>query len=421
MISYFPCIECWLTLRLKIAVRSNDKTQFSWSLTGTLIRLAQAMGIHRESAGSNMSPFEQEMRRRLWWQLIILDVRCTEDRATDPAIFEAMFNTKRPANINDSDMAPNMTQPIVGRTGHTEMSKCRVSHEVSFIAWKFYYHQPLKEGQDIPPTMAFEERLDMLRTVEKRIENEILVYCDPSNPIAWVTSVVARLIFCRIRLAMYHPPQHGDRRFSASNVSREEQLKNAVETLEYGNLLKTEKAAARFRWFTDTYVQWVALAATLAELCIQTRGPGVERAWRIVDLTFDEWAANVADSANGRLWTPMKKLKNKADARRRRQDMTNNGSTLQRQMPLPQFEAIAWDPMSVDLQAMESTPFSILDERLIPQEAAPSDVFASLNVDKSLEAINWTEWDELMADFEMVDQPGKVEVKPENSQPIRWW
>lgn len=43
------------------------------------------------------------------------------------------------------------------------------------------------------------------------------------------------------------------------------------------------------------YVQWHAIAVTLAELCSQINTPLVTRAWAIIDTVFDRWSMRVAD------------------------------------------------------------------------------------------------------------------------------
>lgn len=53
-------------------------------MTGLLIRMGQALGLHRDGTHFDyLSPFEIEMRRRVWWTLCMLDVRASEDQGTD--------------------------------------------------------------------------------------------------------------------------------------------------------------------------------------------------------------------------------------------------------------------------------------------------------------------------------------------------
>ena len=392
-------------------MRTNDDSQYSWTITAVAVRLAHALGLHREGMDVGMSPFTREMRRRLWWQLIVLDVRCCEDRASDPLISISSFNTRRPLNINDSDISPEMTEPPVEKAGFTEMSKCSISHEVAFLKWRFGYMPPLKDDLgNAPPQLDFEEQMTMLSEVEKTIHEKVLVHCDLRNPIAWVASVVARLIMCRIRLVIYHPIEHPDRPGARPNVSGEQLLETAVDILEYSHLLDTEPSAAQWRWFFRTYVQWHSLATTLAELCVQTKGRSVERAWRMVDLVFDDWSARIADSPNGMLWRPMKKLLAKAQAKRKQTELLSHATALQPQHPLPRFDPLAFkspdpsllSPSVVNPSSMGSQSLSVLNPTYQADQQLPSDVLTPMpmNNEESSGAINWAEWDAFMQDFE---------------------
>lgn len=50
-----------------VCVRRHDDTRFVWSLTGLALRISQSLGLHRDGTQFGLSPFDTEMRRRLWW------------------------------------------------------------------------------------------------------------------------------------------------------------------------------------------------------------------------------------------------------------------------------------------------------------------------------------------------------------------
>jgi hypothetical protein len=77
-----------------VLLRRNDDARKIWTLTGLVVRIAQTLGIHRDGSHFKLPPFEIEMRRRLWWQVCILDARSAEDHGCDPTIVEAQFDTK---------------------------------------------------------------------------------------------------------------------------------------------------------------------------------------------------------------------------------------------------------------------------------------------------------------------------------------
>lgn len=62
--------------------------------------------------------------------------------------------------------------------------------------------------------------------------------------------------------------------------------------------------------------QWHSLAVATAELCSQTEGPLVDRAWSVVDEAFQVYSETVADTKTGMLWRPIQKLMKKAKQNR---------------------------------------------------------------------------------------------------------
>lgn len=395
-------------------VRSNDDTMFAWTLFSVAVRLAHSLALHRESTWSGISPFTREMRRRLWWQMIDLDIRSLEDRGSDPFIHQSSFNTMKPLNINDDDMDPGSMEPIVERKEFTEMTKCRVSYTVWEYALRLGYAAPGREDPENAPMSPVEERLKLIEELETKLEKDVLIYCDLASPVAWVTSVIVRLIGSRFRIAVFHPPLRDMRGMVQQHVSRELVLKTAVQNLELGHLLGTEPAAAQWRWYFNTRVQWQGLAATLAELCVQDKGPLVERAWKVVDVVFEDWAEHIADSRRGMLWRPIKKLMSKAQTKRAEASMTS--MSIGSQQSLPQFTvppygqfydsnsstpAMSYPQNSTSTVAMGTLPDHALN---LDQHLSP-DMLDSLNVNEAANAINWAEWDEFMQDFEMAEQP----------------
>ncbi|KAL8836910.1 MAG: hypothetical protein Q9205_002817 [Flavoplaca limonia] len=296
-----------------ICIRCHDDSRTAWTLTSLAIRIAHALDLHRDDSFASLSPFNTEMRRRLWWQIIILDGRAAEDRGSDPMITEQSYNTKMPSNVNDEDIDPEKSQEIVSREGYTEMTFCLICHEVSVTIRQLNYVPPgLSSGTaaDVLPNRMEKDRL--VNDCHDRLENKYLQFCNTSVPLSWATSVVTRMIMARMWLIVHKPLQRQEGEMSPRNPDHEGVLSKATDVIEYANILETEPCVERWRWFFGTWHQWYALAMALAELCNQPHGPVADRAWKAVDRVFDPWAEKVADSQNGGLWRPIKKLRNRA-------------------------------------------------------------------------------------------------------------
>lgn len=92
------------------ALRNHDDSCAAWSLTGLVFHIAQAMGLHRDGTLFGLPPFDTEMRRRLWWQICILDSRGSEYHGYEPIVAggQRNFDTRMPLHVNDVDISPEM-------------------------------------------------------------------------------------------------------------------------------------------------------------------------------------------------------------------------------------------------------------------------------------------------------------------------
>ncbi len=167
-----------------ICVRSQDDTRTVWSLSGLATRLAQALGVHRDGTNFGLTPFETEMRRRLWWHISILDTRAAEDHGADPSYTEAFYDARLPSNINDEDISPETKDPPKARQGTTEMTFCLIRFELSGAARQLNFAAPGSgpAGYTKRPQKTLAERERIIEETHQRIEDRYLKYCDMTVP-----------------------------------------------------------------------------------------------------------------------------------------------------------------------------------------------------------------------------------------------
>jgi hypothetical protein len=75
-----------------------------WILTGVAVRIAQRMGLHRDGEKLGLPPFDVQMRRRLFYQLLPLDGIASQMSGTGIAIMLDNCDTQQPLNINDDQI-----------------------------------------------------------------------------------------------------------------------------------------------------------------------------------------------------------------------------------------------------------------------------------------------------------------------------
>ncbi|KAL9589931.1 MAG: hypothetical protein Q9203_001250 [Teloschistes exilis] len=407
-----------------MCLRSHDDSRLAWTLTSLAIRIAHALNLHRDDASTSLSPFETEMRRRLWWQIIILDGRAAEDRGADPMISELSYSTLMPSNVNDEDLDPENPRPIVCREGYTEMTFCLMCYEVAVTIRQLNYVPPgLAGGSAADALPTREEKEILVAECHRRLESKYLRYCDTSMPLSWATSMVTEMIMARMWLVVHKPLQRQDGDQSPRNQDRERILLTATKVIEHARTLETEKCAEKWRWFFRTWHQWYALALALAELTVQTQGPAADRAWAAVDSVFDSWAEKVADSRTGMLWRPVKKLYTKARNAREGKtvgdvQMTEDplADLEDHMMPQPNSSAFG-DPLSTQMPDFPMASLETGPEGLLPSSSGAQGLLAtplphqldmnqwvsgedrlmsSQNLGPPGEQFNWAGWDDFM-------------------------
>ncbi|KAI4865526.1 fungal-specific transcription factor domain-containing protein [Hypoxylon rubiginosum] len=300
-----------------VLVRRYDDTRFAWTLTGLAIRISQSLGIHREGTKfDDLSPFDVEMRRRLWWAICILDLRSAEDQGTELTIAERTYDTQFPLNVNDADISPEMTQFPEEQEGPTDMTFCLIRYEICALARKIHF---ATNGMAPCQSRSTEkERDEMLLECYERIEKKYLKSCGDKDTdvLHWVAAMIARLIMAKMSLIIYQPMLlHSTGQELAKGI-RHRLFMASLEVVEYTKVLNSEPRCRQWRWLFQTYAQWHAVAYLLLEVCRLPWTASLERAWIVLNATFQ--TPDAAERARPGVWVPLRKLM--GQARRHREE-----------------------------------------------------------------------------------------------------
>lgn len=307
-----------------VFVRHMDDSRLVWALSGLAIHLAQALGIHRDGTHFGLTPFDVEMRRRLWWHISILDNRSAEDHGTDPTFSESFYDTKLPLNVNDEDIYPDMQHPPTPRPGSTEMTFCLIRFELSVFSRRLNLTCPGGRPGHVRASRTFEEKEQMIDSCHRDIEEKYLQHCEMSVPILWVAATVARLILAKMWLMVHHPKRYKmDHDGQALPAETKDRLfVTSTEVIEFSFLLEKNENTAKWGWLFRTYMQWQSVAFVLSEIVVRPPGPEVERAWTAIEsVCKDHFGSSgfSTKSQKGMLWRPMRALLAKAKEVRTKQ------------------------------------------------------------------------------------------------------
>ncbi|KAK3942155.1 hypothetical protein QBC46DRAFT_380753 [Diplogelasinospora grovesii] len=321
----------------------NSQSRAAWALLGLAVQLGKGLKLHRDGDGRTFPPYEAEMRRRLWWSLVILDVRGVEDRGTEAIIAGDSYNTAMLTNINDADFGPGSRVPLAGVEGPTDVTFALCSAMSSGFFLTFgdpseFARATATHGATQLAAFSFQQTEHGLIKHVQKLEALFIERMDPSHLVSTITATVVRIVTLKLWLSLQYPFQvvrpaanttaplprsstsGSTAATSAANarprVSREGMLRTALAVMELAEAEQRAPGSERYGWWTKLYVQWHPLAVALAELCAQPVGELADRAWQVVDRVLPLWSERIADSKRGTLWKPIRKLLKKARAAR---------------------------------------------------------------------------------------------------------
>ncbi|CEJ92567.1 hypothetical protein VHEMI08212 [[Torrubiella] hemipterigena] len=296
------------------ALRNEDDSRTAWSLIPLVLRIAQAMGLHRDGSMFGLKPLEIEVRRRLWYHICLLDMKSSEYHGFEPIVHEAKFDTKLPLNINDSDLNPQMIEPPPERDGPTEMTFCLIRCEAMRTAHKVGYAPPSLRipGLADGGVLSIQDRESFVEDLSALFEDRYIKGFDSAQAFQHFYTVVARLIVARMRLVVLFPFGSKDNNGSnMSGASRDRLFSISMEALEFSYLLLTEERLAKWAWHGKTHVQWHTIAFILSEICSRPPSAECDRAWQCITKVLEGWEQRM-DNQKGSHWGPVKCLMAKA-------------------------------------------------------------------------------------------------------------
>lgn len=263
--------------------RAGGNTRLVWARAAVIIRLAQSLQIHKDGEELNLSPFETEIRRRLWWYICILDMLSSEDQAMDTQIRPGMFNTKYPSNVNGEDLYPDMLAVPLAKEMFTDITHCIMS---SKVLNEIYWSQ--KPPNESLRTSSLDQA-DAVTSVGKSLHDEYLSYYDLDVPLQWISATIIRLQLSRAWLLSQIPSEP----LPGSNEPQNDTaFETAVESINFSYLLQTNVVTAQWSWLCKSYKQWQIMAYLLAELSNRPLSAETDHAWDVVTKMLLQWQQN---------------------------------------------------------------------------------------------------------------------------------
>ncbi|KAI1752947.1 hypothetical protein F4782DRAFT_499216 [Xylaria castorea] len=263
-------------------VNQNDGQRASWTLAGLLTRIAFGMGLHRDgSQFPNVSPFDTEIRRRVWYHLCFLDARVGDCQVFNVGITENLFDTKPPSNLNDADITPDMTALPASKDEYTDLTLCILRCKIWLFARGFRSSIAIEPFANNPTLI---HQLKLLEEIRKSMAKELKQYLKPAENkfhllIQSTISVELTRFDHIIHMANnFKSPDGGDEPHKAYAL--------AIASLEHIFRLAEQSATAQWNWFLYGLIQWHTMSTILVRLSTSPWGPMSEAAWGFAKKAF---------------------------------------------------------------------------------------------------------------------------------------
>lgn len=273
----------------------------AWTFSSVIVRIAQTLGYHRDGEHFNLTPFETEMGRRIWWQVARHESKLALLCGRQP-LLPSDWDTKPPQNINDADMFPDSSRPIIPREGPTEMAFVLLLDHVykEYISdssfgglvgmdtiWKYAMDEYNGESTDQDANRALEtaraeieELSDSLRELEKKYVN---VQAGVVHSAALTIRPLMTTRLAEICVPMKMQPEWG------TEITEPKHLMFKITITGFEMLTDTydEMAPLGFAWNMKLCSQLDMVVGMTRQMCENPTGSLADRAWRVLGKMYE--------------------------------------------------------------------------------------------------------------------------------------
>lgn len=300
---------------LQSALRIRNRSKGLWVANGIAIRLARTLGFHCDGERLGLSPFQSELRRRLWWHLLVIDSLAGEDYGLQSGSEVCQpSSVSLPLNIEDVDLVPNMKDLPRTRDGWTGMTHFLIHIHLSITSQKLTVlsmsRSPLEDA-----------RAGLMEEARQAIKG-YMQSCNPVIPRQRLALLVSTLVVRKLDFLTRIQWQLLQSANLDGPFGSTENLQEALSLLESSHELMDDEVMAPHLAPGKAYPQY---GITLYVLWYLSANPGVndkERAWKLVNRVVEDERTLKAEGL-GAKFTVLEALAAKVKAARQSPQTSN--------------------------------------------------------------------------------------------------
>lgn len=263
------------------------------SLLGIAVRIAERMGLDSEAELAKHGVLEAEMRRRLWWSLVIFDHRTREKTQMHSSSLVPTWDCKIPLNVNDCDLRAEMKEPpaeeahgkptealfAVVRAEMADFVRNTPSHLDFTMPILKPIARPLPDGGD-------------MATLHRIIEEKHLKHCDGDIPLQLLSMWTVRSYIAKNHLLAYYAKfsnpgaAAGSQPQPPTEAQRAGALSYALAMLQCDEKVVGSPLTKGYKWLLEDQFPFPAYVYVVQELRRRPLARHAAQAWRVMSDSF---------------------------------------------------------------------------------------------------------------------------------------
>lgn len=274
-----------------ISLKGYCSSGLLWTLTSITVRLSHKMGLHRD--GDSYSPFDTEIRRRLWWGVFWLDSRAREDAGYQSTVEEpANVDVQLPCNANDCDIYPSMSELPECSSEWTDMTFTRVIFQAVAVLRRLTAEssEHITRCEMTKITQDVSWRHECVFAYQDKLNQSLSTSASP-DLFSDYASIATWIMLNKLWLVAYYPYLFNETSLQLPQDMRRSLLVISINVIEMVGELHQRKKFQKWTWLTKTFTQSYALAYILFELGQNSGGDLTERAWNTINAALQQSAA----------------------------------------------------------------------------------------------------------------------------------
>jgi hypothetical protein len=222
-------------------LRRDDHHSKVWLMNGVTLRVAMRMGYHRDPSNfPEMSPFQSEMRRRLWHILNMMDTLISFAIGLPSMLRRVESDVRAPRNFYDHDLSPSATDLPKERPPHEitpasyTIAKSRVCAVFAEAAELSQRITPPKYSQVMSLDKRLEEAHDL---IPEGMRVRPLEDCITDAPVLVMSRFNVEILYLKTKIVLHRnffTAGQSSARFGGSHIKC---LDAALTILRYQNII----------------------------------------------------------------------------------------------------------------------------------------------------------------------------------------